>query len=278
MKKLSLILSFAFILCSCKYSAGNIFYSGNNVINRDTKITEVAAPSGYTGQKSYTVLFYTDKHTGSDRASNKDDLLFAWLDELKGTEDFPLFVIDGGDSVDTGRESEYEEYGRFCRKLKDEYNLEVFAVPGNHDIYNEGWKYWHDYSSTGTAFYSFRTDAFSWYFFDTASGCVGLPQMNSLMDAVTKDPGPKIVITHYPLVAQNLVFCLQDTTERNLLVDCFARNNVKGVFSGHIHMSTEINLGKYTAFTLPSFLYDSSWGLLRINEEGGTFEIKTIKR
>lgn len=274
MKKVLFILFVAtFAFSSCKYSSGNIFYEGNHIKNRDTKLTEIPGPEIQTNV--YTVLLITDKHTGSSKAENNEEKIFQWI-EKQPVESRPKFILDLGDSTDTGSEKEFTDYKAFCDKLKA-MGIPVYSTPGNHDLYNSGWKNWKAFSTTGNAFYKFSTGKFSWYSFDTATGNVGVEPISEMKKAFSADPNPKIVFTHYPVITDRFIFCLQDTTERNILLDLFAKNNVKMTFGGHIHKNTRYDMGNYESITISSFLYSGKIGILTVNESEESVKFETLK-
>ena len=107
----SVIILLSFIMTSC-YGSWNIFYEGNDVDNRTKsmlKITDAsdadfaaAGISGLSGQ--YNVLVVTDLHFGSARDSSPiDNSFFKWLDSVRGTAEYPKFVLCLGDIADVGK-------------------------------------------------------------------------------------------------------------------------------------------------------------------------------
>lgn len=266
-----LILFLSLLFFSCKYSAGNIFYQGNSVNNRDTKLTTISGPGTQSGE--YKVLIFTDKHTGSISKSSNAKKILDWIDGQGA--DKPKFALDLGDSTDTGSEQEFIEYKSFCQTMESK-GVTVYSTPGNHDLYNSGWQYWKKYSTSESAFYKFETGNFSWYSFDTATGNVGLSQLSELQKAFSSDPNPKIVFSHYPVIADKLIFCIQDTTERNILLSLFAKNNVKMTLGGHIHSNNRYNFGSFESIAVSSFLYSGKFGVLTVNETTGTVTFELI--
>ena len=83
------------------------------------------------------------------------------------------------------------------------------------------------------------------------------------------DPNPKIVFSHYPLSEYHLAFGLGDTTERNLLISTFLKNNVRCYFGGHNHYSHFSDMGLYD-YCCPSFRFNEAWTVLHVNENDGT--------
>ena len=196
--------------------------------------------------------------------------LFNWLDSVKGTALAPSFAICLGDAVDTGAQAEYTEYITFCKNLIDNYGIKiVFNAAGNHDIYQSHWGNWQSNCYPHTSFYKFETAAFSWYCLDSASGTISRQQYDIFKSAIEKDSKPKVVFSHYPLTEYNLAFGYGETTERNLMIDDFIRNNVKAYFGGHNHYSN-YDYNGFNDYCCPSFRFNGSWTLLHIDEAART--------
>lgn len=278
-----------FLLClvsniSC-YGSWNFAYEGNNVDSRTKSIKKINdsndeefAESGISslGGK-YTVLVISDAHFGNKKRSVNCDILYKWLDSLKGNVFYPSFVISLGDSTDLGRRNQFDEYNDFCKILCEKYDLKlVMNACGNHDAYQNNWENWERECYPHTSFYNFKTKKFSWYCLDTASGTLGLKQCQKILDEFKDDPRPKIIFTHYPFARFNTDCSnMAETTERNLLISDFSKNNVKCLLGGHNHTQTYDNLG-YGDYGIPSFAYSEAWGLLCVDEAAETAELLFI--
>lgn len=272
------LLFFLLSLLSSCYGSWNILYEGNNVDERtkslryiSNKNDEEFAAAGIASLKGkYTVLVISDTHFGNKKKDIDYSLLFNWLDQLKGKPDYPVFAIHLGDAVDIGNQYEYDLYLNFCNKLKNDYGIKlIFNSCGNHDIYQNNWDNWEENCYPHTSFYRFNTSRFSWYCLDTASGTIGIKQYKKLCEELEKDSRPKIIFTHYRFIRFNIDCTnMAETTERNLLISDFYRNNVKAVLGGHNHDPTEDNLGFYN-YGIPSLGYYEKWGLLHVDEKAG---------
>lgn len=276
------LISVFFVSC---YGSWNPFYEGNNVDYRtgamlnltDSTNTEFAASgvSGLSGK--YNVLILTDTHFGYKNKEAPLPQLFAWLDSVKDTPAAPAFAICLGDAVDTGAQAEYTEYITFCNKLISDYGIKiVFNTAGNHDIYQSHWENWQANCYPHTSFYKFETAGFSWYSLDTASGTVSRQQYDIFKSAIEKDSKPKVVYSHYPLSEYNLAFGYGETTERNLLIDDFLKNNVKAYFGGHNHYS-DYDFNGFNDYCCPSFRFNEKWTVIQIDEAAGTAIATFIK-
>jgi 3',5'-cyclic AMP phosphodiesterase CpdA len=273
------LLAFASVLLSsCAYGIYNFFGRDDTVRTRAESLTPIPAPSEVLAtDTAYTVAVITDVHFGADKSRGVDDAFLLWLDGLQGTSDFPKFVLCLGDIAEHGYESEMNDYNAFCTRIRA-YNLEVYTVLGNHDLYNNGWKHWKKIVYPGTSFYHFKTNNFSWYFLDTGNGTLGTHQYKVLIDALENDRAPKVVCMHYPVYAQGyFYYCLQDSTERNLLIAYFADNNVKLLLDGHTHEYNYTDLG-FIEYNVPGFLEKGQWALVSVDETAGTVTEKLVSK
>ena len=285
-KRVKLFLIFIFMLLplvTACYGSWNFLYEGNNVdkradvckcLNNDSEFIASHIPS--LGSK-YTVLIITDTHFGNTKREVNCDKLFNYLRSIKGSSDYPSFVISLGDSTDHGQTGQFEKYNDFCQTLISKYGLNiVLNACGNHDIYQNNWANWEENCYPHTSFYTFHTKKFSWYCLDTASGTVGESQYSQLNELFDNDSCPKIIYTHYPFTRFNYDCSnMAETTERNKLLSDFARNKVLCVLGGHNHTQTFDDLG-YKDYGIPSFAYDEMWGLLHVDEDEETVELEFI--
>lgn len=282
MKNIFIIFGAAAMLSfsSCalaSYGLHNLFGRSDTVRTRAENITELAAPSTVGSSMSYTVAVISDVHFGADKERSVDTAFLSWLENLHSEGKTPKFVICLGDVAEHGYEGEMKDYNSFCDKIRG-YGIQVYTVIGNHDLYNNGWKNWKRIVYPETSFYHFRTNKFSWYFLDTGSGTLGSHQFSTFVSAIQDDGAPKIVCMHYPVYAHGFFYyCLQDTTERNLLISYLESNNVKILFDGHTHMYNYTDLG-FIEYNLPGFLEDGQWALATIDETAGTISAVLVSK
>lgn len=266
-------IAFSFLFTSC-YGSWNIFYEGNNVDNRTGNLLNISPALEYSG--NYNVLVLTDTHFGYSMKEAPVQALYNWLEAVKNTPAAPVFAICLGDAVDTGAQEQYNEYLNFCNTLMTVYGIKVvFNSCGNHDIYQSHWGNWQANCYPHTSFYKFETAGFSWYSLDTGSGTISRQQYDIFVNAISNDSKPKVVFSHYPLSEYRLAFGLGETTERNLLIHNFLKNNVKCYMGGHNHYTHYENLG-FNDYCCPSFRFNNSWAVLHINESTGTAFVEFI--
>lgn len=145
---------------------------------------------------------------------------------------------------------------------------------GNHDCYNSGWQNWKTFCYPYESLYKFETDNISFYCLDSASGVIGKKQFDIIKKSMEMDKKSKIVFSHIPLYTSRTLFGMTDSYERNRLIDLFQRNNVKMVLSGHIHYSEGFSMGDFYQQSISSFLYQDTFGVLKINERSMNVEYK----
>ena len=272
------------LFASC-YGSWNFWDDGNDVdertkelkllTNEEDSVFAASGISSLSGQ--YTVLLITDTHFGNHKQDVNCNDLFTWLSSIQGTSSFPAFAICLGDTVDFGKQEEYDLYNDFCNKLKTDYGISVILNScGNHDIYQSHWDNWEKNCYPHTSFYKFQTQGLSWYSLDSASGTFGVKQYNKMISDFKTDSRKKIIFTHYPFTHFN-TNCgnMAETTERNKMISDFANNNVITVLGGHIHRETVDDLG-FMVYTIPSFGYKNAWGLLHVDETASTATVEFI--
>lgn len=277
MKKFVLITFISlFIFSACKYGADNFFYPQNSVHNREKNITYLSNTGVEGLSSSYSFAVMTDVHYWAlefqKAPAMPDSEFLSWLDALPSSEK-PGFCLVLGDVVDYGAAEQYPAYVSFIDNIESR-NVKVFNVAGNHDLYNSGWDNWRINCYPHTSFYNFKTSGFSFYGLDTGSGGPGYEQLTSLQSAFSVDSKPKIVFSHYPFFSDSLVFSMCDSTERNLALDMFQKNNVRLYLCGHIHKYELYDFGTLRHLALPSFRYDGIWALVTVDESSGTYSVK----
>lgn len=280
MRKSTLIATAVAVLlfASCDYGAEDLFGRDDEVTSRASCIYEESPPA--LSSDNYTAAVITDVHFGrKSRSGGSHDKSInrftSWLEGLE-TAQRPAFIVCLGDVAEHGKESEIKEYSQWIKKLesiqnKDGY-IKVYNAIGNHDLYNGGYDAWKKYVAPHTL-YHFCAGKLSWYFIDSASGAVGRKQYNEIESALEKDDKKKIIAAHFPLYADGkFYFCMQNTTERNMLLSLFAKNKVVCALTGHTHEKHTDNFGKFIEYNIPSLLDKEKWAVLTVKGEGAVIE------
>lgn len=240
-------------------------------------ITTNAAVNSIGAEDEYDVLIITDIHFGNENKGlngpRREDEWFAKLNTVntqtgKSLMDTTKFVICLGDIAEHGLESETLAYKAAIVDVFEAKGISVFNVVGNHDLYNSGWTQWSNNLYPGTSFYKFETPSFSWYFLDSASGTLGGFQYEEMDKTMSKDPKDKLVFTHIPLYAENhQYFVMQNTDERNKIINTCAKYFTKKFVDGHTHVKRTSNFGKFTEHNIPGFLSKYGYAVLHVNEK-----------
>lgn len=247
----------ASILSSCNFGWSEFFHREDQVNSRTRVIEDFDGtekePAPELAADKYSVMLFSDIHFGAVESKKADRLLEWFKDKQRKLAEEgipPLFIICLGDISNLGHDSEYKDFIKFYSDLKTATGLEIYTIPGNHDLYNSGWENWQRYVFPHVGAYRFSTShgeaALSWYFIDTANGTLGNPQIEDLEKKLKADSNEKIVISHYPIYGDGIpYYSLQNINERDVLISMFAKNKVKAVIAGHLHPGRSSKFGDY---------------------------------
>lgn len=284
-KKLLLPLCLLCILFnSCKYDLYSAFYRANNTDARTKschKLLPEASPDATLD--TYSVAVFSDIHFGAKNSIRHEEAFLAWLQECKDEGNCPEFCICLGDIAEHGLKKEFEDYNAFVKKVETLLgDGKVYSVLGNHDLFNNGWQHYHSMVFPYESFYTFKTQTFSWYCLDSASGSLGLKQYEKLEKLFAADPAPKIVMTHIPAYSNPFdslgYFSSQNTYEADMLLTLYAKNNVKLVLNGHIHQPYTNDFNSFLEITVPGINETGRWSVITVNEKKGTISETIISR
>ncbi len=282
-------ISVAFLSCSEFY--GWSFYRSNSIYERVSQLTQLnddttlELTNTLSQKGKYTALIISDMHFGRDAKHHTSEeavnTFYSWLEKQIEASTVPDFCICLGDMTDHGKESEYNAYLEMCRKINNYGIKHIYNVTGNHDLFNNGWKYYSTLMyPKETSFYHFATHGFSYYFLDTGSASLGQIQMTHLTNAFKSDPLPKIICMHYPAYADGNInvsyYSFTDTKEIDRLLKLCANNNVSLILEGHTHKYYKNDFGKFTEFNVPSLLDQKQWAIVTVDETNGIAEAKLI--
>ncbi len=283
------------LLCACSYGAYYLQFTQDSPDERASSITSLTdddVPNIGT-ESRYSFVVIADPHFGASK-SRSDDRFLAWFASQLAAEDTtlrPRFMANVGDTLNNGLDEEADDYEAFCNKVRQaaadsplaDTDFKIYTVLGNHDLYNNGWSVWKKRVYPHTSYYTFSvqagsSEAFSFYFLDSGNGSLGDSQLNNLIKNLQADPRPKIVFSHYAVYAGDILyFTTQDTMERNLLIDAYAKNNVKYVFEGHDHPDHLYSFPTFSERAVPSLLYKSACCLVTVDEETATVTSQKIE-
>ncbi len=188
---------------------------------------------------SFSFLVFSDLHYGRTEKGVywAFDQFFEWLEGYPTPLAFGLHL---GDGTAYSLESEYRLYGEFLDSLEAR-GLATYAVPGNHDVRDNGRALFRAYIDDLTAS-RFSYKGISFYLLDTGNASLGKVQLDNLMSAAANDPNPKIFCGHVPLYGgpDMFYFSLKDPHERALLVKTMVQNKVGLYLGGHLHLTHKL--------------------------------------
>lgn len=275
--RLLILSAISFLFFSCKFGLNELFYREYCLENRASEMKEVAVPFTSTTAspvENYSFVIITDTHFENKSGRSCDNSFYEWLFNLQTK---PLFCICLGDVANFGFSENFDVYNKFIKKMQTDYKMPVYTIVGNHDLYNSGWNSFKKKIFPYTSFYHFETKSFSWYFLDTGNGEVGSIQYKILKTKMEKDSKPKLVFMHYPLFANgDSLFCMEDTTERNMLVTLFEKNNVKYDFVGHTHKYSRSEIGSFVELNVPGLHDKSKWALVTVDENNKSLSVQIV--
>lgn len=225
-------------------------------------------------------------------AGNEYSLLVAGDSHVGGTKNLFKFLsaantpgISGMVMVGDLTTGHAEDYDSFKRALDFNNSGPAFMIPGNHDLFFEGWKSFFYYF--GSSVYSFRVitpDTSDLYIcLDSGSGTHGWRQIEWLENLLAGERGKNrycIIFTHVNFFREHR------TTSTNPLVDelrtilglCY-NYSVNMVITGHDHRRSADKLGGTTFVTLDALedgFSDASYLRLNIREAGPEYIFEDI--
>lgn len=291
---LSAIL-FAFAFSACEFGSPLYLYGGTSVDSRSRKIKNLQGadiPQIEGNPEKYSFVILTDAHFGTEKVERREKEFLQKLDSLLQGELPPRFIVNLGDTLNAGRESEADLFNATSQSWREKAaekgaaRFKVYSILGNHDLYNGGWKFWEEKIWPCFSYYKFFVNAssggngFWFYFLDSANGTLGASQLEDLEKNLAADAGAKIVFCHYPVFDEQngqYHFALGDTMERNKLLAIFARHNVKWVFTGHTHNYGEHDFGKFVEVIVPSYVFKKKFALVTVDEASGKVEYEIME-
>lgn len=260
---------------SCKpFELGlyKVFGHGPSVNERADRLEEVKGPTPTFYGNRFAFLVTSDVHFGSGNPRQDDDFFDELRTQMRSRAVPPSFGICLGDIVENGNvEEEFEDYEDWYKKIEEILGTgnKVYTTDGNHDLYNDGWEYFEDYTYPGTGFFHFEAGGFSFYFLDTGSGSLGKKQYDQLEKAMKADPNPKIISTHVPVYGTNGIllnyYSMQNVEESSRLITLFSESNVKLYLAGHMHVQQENNLGPFEEIVLPCYAVYHKFAIVTVD-------------
>ncbi len=192
----------------------------------------------------YTIAMMADSHVG------ETENLKVFFDNAINENSVAAVMV--GD-ITSGHADDYLKYSA---QLPGQQDLPSFSVVGNHDLYFDGWKKFHDLFGTTTYWFSVSTPTATdlYVCLDTGSGTLGSSQLAWLKDVLENERPDYRYCT---LFTHNNLFRIRHTTTTNppveelrVLSDLTVKYRVDMVITGHDHVRNLVKLGNTTHITL----------------------------
>jgi len=200
------------------------------------------------------------------------------------------FLIILGDLTTLGKKDELLK----IKEILEESGIKYYVIPGNHDIW-WGRQYkknlWMEIF--GKSFDSFRIDNHKFILLNNADGVEGFgvigkdgrEQVAWLQEEVEECLRLYcLAFLHMPLSHPTSLHVMGEdnpkvASEASELIELFLKNNIKEIFAGHLHFSSEYNLGGLHTTIVGAITKDrnlQSPKFLEIWQEGGNFAKKEV--
>ena len=253
-----------FLKCMAWAGTGVLWTVSGGVLVSKTLAEVAKTGSSLPTATDLSFLQISDSHIGFNKAANKDvtETFKIALDRINAMPTSPSFLIHTGD---ISQLSKPEEFDTFDQVLKSCKTKDVFYVPGEHDVINDGGKLFRDrylksVEGKGSGWYSFNKNGV--HFIGLVNvlnlqagglGQLGDEQLEWLEDDVKglSAETPIVVFAHIPLWAVYPKWGWgTDDGERAL--GYLKRFGSVTVLNGHIHQVLQKVEGNVTFHTAMS--------------------------
>ncbi len=237
-----------FLHCMAWAGTGLLWTVSSGVLASKT-LAQIAKAAGPLPATDLSFLQISDSHIGFSKEANKDvtETFKIALDRINSMPTPPAFLIHTGDITQL---SKPEEFDTFDQVLKSCKTKDVFYVPGEHDVLNDGGKLYRDrylksVEAKGSGWYSFNKNGVHFIglvnVLDLQAGGLGQLGDEQLewLEADVKDLGtstPIVVFAHIPLWAVYPQWGW-GTSDSERALGYLKRFGSVTVLNGHIHQS-----------------------------------------
>ena len=211
-------------------------------------------------QSDFSFVQISDSHIGFSKPANTDVIgtLQAAIDKINAMPTAPAFVLHTGDLSHLSQQEEFDTLDQALKAVKTE---QIFYVPGEHDVLNDGGKSYLERYGKGTkgqGWYSFDKNGVHFVglvnVLETAEGGLGVlgsDQLKWLEDDLRglSSSTPVVVFGHIPLWAVYPQWGW-GTRDSEQALSLLRRFGSVSVLNGHIHqtmMKVEGNITFHTA-------------------------------
>lgn len=140
----------------------------------------------------------------------------------------PRFMLHSGDFVPAGRKSEYLAFLNLLKQA----SFPVLPAIGNHEIYNQGRRWFTAFFGPSDFVLDYGPDRFVWL--DNAEKHVSQAQLKWLNQVLSIKKRYKFVVMHHP--PQNIFWFYAFNEGSEALIKIVEKHKVNYVFMGHIHI------------------------------------------
>jgi 3',5'-cyclic AMP phosphodiesterase CpdA len=220
MKKLILIFALLVVACTSRTVFDERF-SESGILSQPPFM-------GPADPESFKFAMVGDLHVGGTDTARLERI----LDQAQAEGD--EFIVLLGDIVDKGEEISFSAVQQVIQNKG--YNQKVITLLGNHDVFEEGWKFYKNL--WGASHYVVDAGNSRFIVLDTADGTLGKQQFDWLSEELSKTSAKNIfLLTHYmPVVpGQRTYLRLANQTEAERLMKLASRSGVRGMYGGHYH-------------------------------------------
>ncbi len=243
-----------FLECMAWAGTGMVWTVGSGVLSSQVfgQTTKAA-----TGELRFVQI--SDSHIGFNRPANPDvnGTLQAAIDKINALEHEPDFIIHTGDLTQNSKASEFDTLDQLMKSAKPK---QLFCVPGEHDVMDQGKGYLARYGANakGRGWYGFNHKDVHFVGLSNVDvvdgmGQLGDDQLAWLKDDLRAQPAsrPVVVFAHIPLwsVYPQWGWATKDSAQALELLKRFGSVTV---LNGHIHQVMQKVEGKATFHTAMS--------------------------
>ncbi|MBN2352952.1 MAG: metallophosphoesterase [Spirochaetales bacterium] len=257
------VLSFVALILSCNLDGWGWLFS-SDVDDRYADNQSLTAPT-FAGPLSepFSFVVIADTHVfpGNDTSSYFMDFINQLIPGPNGDR----FVLVCGDLVQDGALADFQTYADEAADIES-LGVTVYSVPGNHDLYNNGWPNYR--AVLGPSMYTLAAGPVRIVAIDSANGTLGGPQRAWLEGVLASRAEPYCVtFTHMEFFSEGITETQQwtDINEAYSLMHLFETSGVNIHLTGHTHSYFVRTINGTTYLTVPSFAH----GFVRVTVSGG---------
>lgn len=177
-------------------------------------------------------------------SQGRNEVLACLIEEINNSA--ADFVIHLGDMVPSGSKEEYQAFQETMAALECPW----YTVPGNHDVKGQDREYYS--SRFGPLNYYFDYGGYRFIFLDTSSLDIDREQLSWFEDTLALTDIPSFVFFHVPpFDPRGKDHCFQDLSMAREFLEMVTapESPVKVVFSGHVHMFSQMQKDGVTFIT-----------------------------